>query len=136
MIIKVDKHCFEGKVYCTISAGVLGLDNKSNVMVVDDETAHPKSEPQELSAGLFISWSYREDNNRSIEMEEMGFEEVLRLCRRQAKIQCNSLGEFRSKEESAVIEKEVGPKFADGVEDLGAVSGMVDEDGSFRSVTA
>jgi hypothetical protein len=142
MIIKVDKHCFEGKVHCTISAEVLGLDNQGNIIVLDDdddgqsETIRPRSERKELNAGLRVSWSYREDDKHSIEMEEMDFEEVLRLCRRQAKIQYSSFGEFRSTEESAKVEKEVGPKFEDGVEDLPVTPGMGDDDGSIQSVTA
>jgi hypothetical protein len=137
MIIKVDKHCFEGKAHCTISAEVLGLDNKGNIIFLDDdddgesETIRPRSEPKELSAGLSISWSYRLDNKHSIEMEEMDFKQVLRLCRRQAKILYSSFGEFRSTEESAEAEKEVGPKFEDGVEDFPVTPGMGDDDGSF-----
>jgi hypothetical protein len=139
MIIKVDKHCFEGEAYCTINAEVLGLDNKLNIIVMDDddngqsETIRPRSGLKELSAGLCISWSYLEDNKHSIKMDEMDFEEVLRLCRRQAKIQSNSFGDFRSTEESAELEKEVGPKFEDEVEDFPVTSGMGDDDGSFAA---
>jgi hypothetical protein len=113
-MIKVDKHCSEGRVYRMISAGILGLDNKSNVMVVDDETALPKSEPNIFGWGFSISWSYPEDDKHSISIEDMDLEEVLRLCGRQAKIRYNSFGEYRSKEESFEIEEGVGPKFADG----------------------
>jgi hypothetical protein len=133
MKIYVHKHCSEGRVDCMISAVALGFDNKNNVMVVDDETAPPKSEPKGFGTGFSITWSYREDDKHSIRMEDMDFEEVLRLCRRQANIRCNSFGEFRSSEESFQIEKEVGPIFGYRVEEL-AVAG--DNDGSSQHGTA
>jgi hypothetical protein len=69
-------------------------------------------------------------------MEEMDFGEVLRLCRREAKIMYSRFGEFRSTEESAEVEKEVGPKFEDGMEDFLVTPGMGDDDGSFQNIAA
>jgi len=129
MKIEVHKYCSKGMIHYEILAAVLTLDNENCVMTWKNPVAPPFSDERVLGTAFSegIVWSYRVDDKRAVKLKDMGFEEVLSLCRRQANIEWNSYGELRSKEESAKVEREVGPKFADGEEDLTHVPGMGDK---------